>query len=347
MRKQLHEQADQIEAVLARYKLPAKVAGGTVAPRLVFYKLAPAAGVGLSQVADLEEEVATALGAPSCRVYHNQGAITIEVPRGQPQAVTLMNLGRRLVEEGPQGRDTVPPHTAVLGLDQEGVPLLLRFPAPNVRHCLIAGDAGAGKSSVLRAMAISLMLFNLGEPPVLQLALAGLEFGRLVASPLLIGSVADSPLQRMALLKELSGELSERQASSLIIPRIVLVLDEPAPGEMGLLLELLEAGFEAGIHLVVAMDGQAARELEPYCPILLQGRAMAGRGLVRGADQLLGAGDFLLRARGQTSRLAAAYIDDRDLAEVMATIGQRREHPAALPVQPGRGGRRVLSVGRA
>ena len=74
--------------------------------------------------------------------------------------VPLLPLCRRLAREGPGGRHTVPPLTAVLGLDQEGVPLLLRLPSPNVAHALIAGTTGSGKTALARAMVASLVMFN-------------------------------------------------------------------------------------------------------------------------------------------------------------------------------------------
>ena len=50
--------------------------------------------------------------------------------------------------------------TAVLGLDGEGVPLLLRLPSPNVAHVLMAGTTGSGKTALARTMVASLAVYN-------------------------------------------------------------------------------------------------------------------------------------------------------------------------------------------
>ncbi|MEJ2734331.1 MAG: DNA translocase FtsK, partial [Anaerolineae bacterium] len=49
----LHFQADRIEMVLASHKVPARVTGGTVLPRLVRFHLVTPLGVKVRQVAGL------------------------------------------------------------------------------------------------------------------------------------------------------------------------------------------------------------------------------------------------------------------------------------------------------
>ena len=77
----------------------------------------------------------------------------LEVPRPDPVPVRLLPLARKVAE-------VVPPTTATLGLDTTGTPLLLRLDAPEVGPALIAGSSGAGKSSLLQALALSLALHN-------------------------------------------------------------------------------------------------------------------------------------------------------------------------------------------
>ena len=48
------------------------------------------------------------------------------------------------------------PGTALLGLDEEGIPLLLRLSSPDVTHCLVAGTTGSGKTELARAMIASI-----------------------------------------------------------------------------------------------------------------------------------------------------------------------------------------------
>ena len=92
---------------------------------------------------------------------HNGAVVHIEVPRRDPSPVRLMTLQRSL--------SGVPAGTAVLGVEESGQPLLLRLPASNVVHVLIAGTTGSGKTALARTMLASLALQN--SPADLQMVL--------------------------------------------------------------------------------------------------------------------------------------------------------------------------------
>jgi len=152
MRSRLNFQADQIEYLLARHRLGARVAGGTITPRTICYQVIPDAGVKLRRFFDLSEELALVLGVSHCRVFRQKGCLEVEVPRPRRAVVSLPRLCERL------------PHTpscaAVLGLEHDGRPLLLHLPSPDVAHVLIAGSTGSGKTELARSMIASLIRFN-------------------------------------------------------------------------------------------------------------------------------------------------------------------------------------------
>ena len=152
MRQLLEYQADRIEALFAHHKVPARVTGGTVTPRWIRYQVVPAMGVRIASITGLAEELAAALDVPQVRVARQGAAIAVEVPRDDPQPVRLMPLLR--------GLRNVPPVTAVLGIADDGVPILIRLPSPDVAHILVAGTTGSGKTALLRAMVLSLAYFN-------------------------------------------------------------------------------------------------------------------------------------------------------------------------------------------
>ncbi|MFN3763010.1 MAG: DNA translocase FtsK, partial [Anaerolineae bacterium] len=152
MRRMLEYQADRIEAVLAHHKIPARVTGGTVTPRWIRFQVAPALGARIGAITGLAEELAAALDAPTVRVARQGATIAVEVPREDPHPVRL----RPLLE----GLHNVPPVTAVLGIADDGVPLLIRLPSPDVAHILVAGTTGSGKTALLRAIILSLAYFN-------------------------------------------------------------------------------------------------------------------------------------------------------------------------------------------
>jgi DNA segregation ATPase FtsK/SpoIIIE-like protein len=152
MRQMLEYQADRIEAVLAHHKIPARVTGGTVTPRWIRFQVVPALGARIASITGLAEELAAALNAPTVRVARQGAAVAVEVPREDPHPVRLLPLL--------EGLHNVPPVTAVLGIADDGVPLLIRLPSPDVAHILVAGTTGSGKTALLRAMILSLAYFN-------------------------------------------------------------------------------------------------------------------------------------------------------------------------------------------
>ena len=140
MRQKLEFQADRIEAVLAVHKVTARVTGGTVTPRWVRFQVLPALGARISRIKGLSEELAAALDTSNCRISRRGAAVTVEVPRDDPQPVRLLPLYRQLASgEAPS---TTPPITAILGLAEDGAPLLIRLPSPDVAHVLVAGTTG-------------------------------------------------------------------------------------------------------------------------------------------------------------------------------------------------------------
>ncbi|HNS51900.1 MAG TPA: DNA translocase FtsK [Anaerolineae bacterium] len=331
----LHFQADRIELVLAAHRLPARVTGGQVTPRLVRFQVATPLGVRLDKVQRLSEEIALSLGSPSCRVFRQNDQLQVEVPRDAPQAVPLLGLLRRLSQE----TRAIPAHTALLGLDQDGVPLLLRLPSPDVAHVLIAGTTGSGKTALARSIITSLAMLN--PPQALQLLLIDPKargLAPLASLPHLLLPVLSRTEEALGALQRLVVEMEHRDRNARCTPRIVVVLDELAdlvqtggrPMETAL-TRLTQRGREAGIHLIACAQKPTALVIgslvKSNFPVRLVGAvaspedAKVASGLPNtGAERLLGQGDFLLIAKGQVMRLQAAYIDPAGVAAVAAGL---------------------------
>ena len=160
-RSQLEYQANQIETVLSMHKVPVRVTGGTVTPRWVRFQVLPSMGAKISKIRSLNEELAAALNAPDCRISRRGAAVAVDVPREQAESVRLLPLMRELQSQDDE--NGIPPKTATLGLADDGAPLLIRLPSPDVAHILVAGTTGSGKTVLLRALVLSLAMTN---PPV-------------------------------------------------------------------------------------------------------------------------------------------------------------------------------------
>lgn len=329
-------QADVIEAVLARHKVAGRVNGGVVTPRFVRFELSTSLGTKVSKVAALAEEIALALGKREARVYRQNGSISVELPRTEVGPVRLLPLCSRLT--------TVPAVTAVLGLEGNGTPLLLRLNAPDVTHVLIAGTTGSGKTALARTLLTSLAMHN--RQNELQLLLIDPKergFAPLTVLPHVLGGIAATPAAAIEKLRWVAQEMERRDQNQTNRPVLVVAIDELADllqtggREIeAILTRISQRGREAGIHLVActqkptsALIGSA---IKANFPVRLVG-AVASKDEARyasgvsdsGAEKLQGKGDFLLICKGEMVRFQAAWLGPKDLSQICDGLqsGQR------------------------
>lgn len=344
MRRVLEYQADQIEMVLTNHRVPGRVTGGVVTPRWVSYHVLPSVSTKVSRIVALSEELALRLGAQHVRVSRQGAAVQVDVPREDGQIVRLLNLCRRLTE--------VPRQTAILGLDERGVPLLLRLTSPEVAHVLVAGTTGSGKTALVRSIALSLAMHNrLGEVQMVFIDPKGNGFEPFTlfdtaggGLPHLLRPPVQEVHQAIFLLGEMVEEMVRRDRENVSEPRVVIFIDEVADlMEQGgramdrLMTRLTQRGRSAGLHIVactqkplVASIGSLTRS---NFPVRLVGSvasaddAKIAAGIPgTGAEKLLGRGDFLLVAKGHVTRFQAAYVSDQEIRQVVSRMnaGGRR-----------------------
>ncbi|HDN78849.1 MAG: DNA translocase FtsK [Chloroflexi bacterium] len=327
-------QAEKIEMVLASHNIYASVRSGVITPRYVRYHLYPQIGTKLGRIKALAEEIALFLGVPNCRIYRTNGVVNVEIPRFKVTPVSLLPLCLRIKD--------VPPCTPVLGIDEEGAPLLISLPSPDVAHILIAGTTGSGKTELTRVMISSLAMYN--HQRDLQIVLIdpkGRGFRVFEGLPHLMAPIASTTGETLSLLRRLVREMERRDREGISKPRIAVFIDELAELMLvarkevePLLARLTQRGREAGIHLIVCTQKPSVSVIGSLAkanfPVRLVGRvttpeeAKIASGLAgTGAEKLLGRGDFLAIANGMTIRFQAAYIKPVEIREMVARLQGR------------------------
>ncbi len=336
MRKMLEYQADRIEAVLAQHRVPGRVTGGTVTPRWIRFKVLPAMGARISKIKGLSEELAAALDTENVRIARQGAALQVEVERRDPQPVLLVPLLRGL-------RD-VPPVTAVLGLADDGIPLLVRLPSPDVAHVLVAGTTGSGKTALLRTIVLSLAWTNTGRGK-LSLVLIdpkGRAFADLGTLPQLARPVIARVEEAVEALSSLVRLMERRDRRGESTPAVVVLIDELTDLMMvggaeteRKLTRLLQRGREAGIHVIAATQKPTAAVIgslvKANFPVRLVGKVSSAQDARvaagwsgTGAERLMGRGDFVAVAEGRLYRFQAAYISADEAAGMVMALQQER-----------------------
>ena len=255
----------------------------------------------------------------------------VEVPREDGEMVRLLRLAARLGD--------IPRQAAVLGLDEEGVPLLLRMPSPEVGHVLVSGTTGSGKTALARSMVMSLALHNRqGEVQLVVIDPKGRGYEGLRGLPHLKYPVLREVSEAAYVMSELVGLMIERDREGIREPRVVVAIDEMADlvmaGGAGVarsIMRLTQRGREAGIHVIGCTQKPTVDAIgslvKSNFPVRLVGAvaspedAKVATGLARtGAERLLGQGDFVVVAKGQVTRMQAAYVGVEEVGEMVMRL---------------------------
>jgi DNA segregation ATPase FtsK/SpoIIIE, S-DNA-T family len=250
------------------------------------------------------------------------------------------------------------PGTAVLGLAEDGRPVVLDFATQQLPHMLIVGEPQTGKTALLRTMAVSLAMTS--RQSQVQLAVIDPHFDELarvdpLLSPLDYLPHMMAPLtvgldETSQLLNFLVGEMKYRSGRQVVWPTIALFIDradwllrEGGPTVRDAITQLAQRGEAAGIHLVLAVssvdDPALTNVLKVNLPVRLVGQvadaaaARSATGLAYSqAEYLLGQGDFLAVAEGSMTHFQAAFLDDYELHLVLNQLYERQAPP--LLAQP-------------
>ena len=150
---ELQANKDQIINTLKNYDISIQKISATVGPTVTLYEIIPAAGVRISRIKNLEDDIALSLAALGIRIIApipGKGTIGIEVPNAKKTIVSMKTL---LASEKFQHNNFSLPIAIGKRIDNENFIVDLA----SMPHLLMAGATGQGKSVGLNAILVSLL----------------------------------------------------------------------------------------------------------------------------------------------------------------------------------------------
>lgn len=344
---QLEIQSRKIESVLTKHDVSARVAGGFVQPRWIRFDLAGHVGSSLERLRQMKQELLAALGAADGELSPHADGWQLHIARTEDVPVSLLDLMTLMTE--------IKPMSVMLGLDEHGRPLCWQLSPDNLPHILVSGMESAGKTSLLRTVALSLALLH-RQSQLQLMVMDGSTAGKFEAYtaleplsylPHMLGPVAYDAEDYREMLDFLSGECLYRQEQRMTTPKIVVMIDEVvnlmrSGSENRQLVEslvlLLQRGPAVGIHLLMTTNNPEAEQLNNTFRLNLPGRVVgktrheaqaAAAADVPGtqAEYLLGQGDFLAVLDGAVTHFQAAYIGEYDLQLTLEALQRQRPQP--------------------
>jgi DNA segregation ATPase FtsK/SpoIIIE, S-DNA-T family len=152
--KEVRRKAKILEKTFANFGFNIKVVEIETGPVIAQYEVELEAGLRLSKITSLADDLAIALRVPSVRIVApipGKNTVGIEVPNAERQLVRL----REVMEEsaGKAAKMRIP---VFLGKDVAGNPMLVDL--TTLPHLLIAGRTGTGKSVCLNTLIMSMLM---------------------------------------------------------------------------------------------------------------------------------------------------------------------------------------------
>ena len=150
---ELEENKNRIVETLNNYKIGISNIKATVGPTVTLYEIVPEAGVRISKIKNLEDDIALSLSALGIRIIApipGRGTIGIEVPNKNPRIVSMRSA---VASKKFQEAEMELPLTLGKTISNETFVVdLAKMP-----HLLMAGATGQGKSVGLNAILTSLL----------------------------------------------------------------------------------------------------------------------------------------------------------------------------------------------
>ncbi len=273
-REALQDNAEILRRKLQDFEVDGRIVQVNPGPVVTSYEFEPAAGVKVSQVVNLTDDLALAMKVASVRIVGpipGRGTVAIEVPNPECAIVYLREI--LVSSDFVEAKGRLP---LALGKDVTGQPVVADLTA--MPHLLIAGATGSGKSVGLNTMICSILYKSMPlDVRFLMIDPKRLELGVYEGIPHLLAPVVTDAKEASARLKWIVGKMDDRykllqgkQVRNIDgynravpaedkLPHWVVVIDELADlmmvsaGEVQTsLVRLAQIARAVGIHLIVA-----------------------------------------------------------------------------------------------
>lgn len=357
----LRQTAMRLQETLGDFGILAEVVGWVAGPTVTLFKVDLPAGVRVSRVTALEDDIALALAAPGVRIFApipGTNYVGIEVPNSKRQSVLL----------GDVLRDAQPgPLQIAIGKDVEGESIISDL--AKMPHLLIGGTTGSGKSVSINAMIMSiLMRATPSEVRFIMIDPKRVEFTPYNGIPHLYVPVVTESREAASALswgvaemerrlkvfskhgarninqynaKVQSGALEDEAEREL--PYIVIIIDELADLMMNVgkevefsISRLAQLARAAGIHLIVATQRPSANVVTGLIKANITNRIAfnVASGIdsrvvldTPGAENLIGLGDLLLSKPEypKPQRIQGCFVSEDEINSVVKLLKEQGE----------------------
>lgn len=330
--QKINENAKKLEQTLQDFGVKAKVTQIYLGPAVTQYEVYPEAGVKVSKIVSLTDDIALALAAKDIRIeapIPGKSAVGIEVPNAETSMVSLREV---LEEQSVDKRGGLLKVT--LGRDISGSPISAEL--NKMPHLLVAGSTGSGKSVCINGIITSiLMRAKPHEVKMMMIDPKMVELNMYNGIPHLLTPVVTEPKRAAQALKKVVVEMERRyelfstlgirniegfndqilrhnleeEIKQPILPFIVVIVDELADLMLvassdveDAIMRLAQMGRAAGIHLIIATQRPSVDVITGVIKANIPSRiafavssSVDSRTILDmgGAEKLLGKGDML------------------------------------------------------
>ncbi|WP_102378081.1 FtsK/SpoIIIE family DNA translocase [Raoultibacter timonensis] len=357
----LRETAACLQETLEDFNILAEVVGWVAGPTVTLFKVDLPAGVRVSRVTALEDDIALALAAPGVRIFApipGTNYVGIEVPNSKRESVLLGDVLRDATEG---------PLQIAIGKDVEGASIVSDL--AKMPHLLIGGTTGSGKSVSINAMIMSiLMRATPSEVRFIMIDPKRVEFTPYNGIPHLYVPVVTEAKEAASALswgvaemerrlkifskvgarnigqynaKVQRGDVGDEEAKEL--PYIVIIIDELADLMMNVgkevefsIARIAQLARAAGIHLIVATQRPSTNVVTGLIKANITNRIAfnVASGIdsrvvldTPGAENLIGLGDLLFSKPeyAKPQRIQGCYVSEDEIGAVVDMLKAQGE----------------------